>query len=106
MKQILEEIAKEARAYCNEVDGDCSICNIQKFADEYNIPEDDIYCTALYLLIKIFGVNQDTVNYYLSQIDEWRKTCDNQCAECDEFKKYGFMPCSFCYIGERILREI
>lgn len=106
MKQILEEIAKEARAYCNEVDEDCSICNIQKFADEYNIQKDDIYCTALYLLIKTFGANQDTVNYYLSQIDEWRKTCDYQCADCDKIKKYGFMPCLFCHIGEKILREI
>lgn len=106
MKQILEEIAKEARAYCDRVNKDCSVCNIQKFADEYNIPEDNICCTALFLLIKTFGTNQYTVNYYLNQLDEQKKVCDNQCAECDIFKKYGFMPCLFCYIGERILREI
>lgn len=106
MKQILEEIAKEAKAYCNEVDEGCSVCNIQKFADEYNIPEDKIYCTALYLLIKTFGANQYTANYYLSQMDEWKKTCNNLCADCDIFKKYDFMPCLLCYIGERILREI
>lgn len=106
MKQILESIAKEAQDYCNKVNKDCGVCDIQKFADEYNILEDNIYCTALYLLIKIFGKNQDTVNYYLSQIDKWRKTCNNECAECDKFKEYSFLPCSFCYIGERILREI
>lgn len=106
MKQILEEIAKEARTYCNGINGVCSVCNIQKFADEYNISEDNIYCTTLYLLIKTFGANQYTINYYLNQMDEWKKTCNNLCADCDIFKKYSFMPCLFCYIGERILREI
>ena len=106
--KLLEDLYEEMCSFCNS---SCERCYIQELGKKYNIDDKDIYCSALYIIIKLLGDNEDSINYYMNNISKIKKTCFDEMGEHCFDCKYNdclksVMPCYGYTIGMALLREI
>lgn len=110
--KLLEDLYEEMNEFCNiHSYNSCRGCCIQELERKYGLSDEDVYCSALYIVIKLLGDSQDSINYYMDNINKIRKTCINDmkksCFDC----KYNdclksVMPCYGYTIGMNLLKEI
>ena len=110
--KLLEDLYEEMNGFCNiHSYNSCKGCYIQELRKKYNLDDNGIYCSALYIVIKLLGDNKDSIDYYMNNINKLKKTCINDmeenCYDCiynDSLK--SVLPCYGYTIGMNLLREI
>ena len=109
--KLLESLNKEICKICDEhCYGLCENCHIDKIRRKYGLSDEDIYCSAFYIVLKLLGENQDSMDYYMDNITKLKKTCAEKKESCHECK-YGAsfnaeMPCYSYTIGMALLKEV
>ena len=110
--KLLEDLYEEMNEFCNiHSYNSCRGCYIQELERKYGLSDEDIYCSALYIVIKLLGDNQDSINYYMDSINKIIKTCKDEMTEDCYNCKYNdclrsVIPCYGYTIGMNLLREI
>ena len=110
--KLLEDLYEEMNGFCKIYSLDsCKGCYIQKKKKKYGLDDNGIYCTALYVVVKLLGDNKNSIDYYMNNIAKLRETCINDmeenCFNCkynDSLK--SVLPCYGYTIGMNLLREI
>ena len=111
-KKLLENLHAEMSQFCVERDLDlCRNCYVDIVRRAYGLNAEDVYCSAFYIVLKLLGESQDSIDYYMDSITKIRKTCKDEmeenCFDC----KYSdclnsVMPCYGYTIGMNLLKEI
>lgn len=110
--KLLEDLYEEMCSFCDiHSYNSCRGCYIQELERKYGLNDEDVYCSALYIVIKLLGDSQDSINYYMDNINKIRKTCMDEMGEHCFDCKYNdclcsVMPCYGYTIGMNLLREI
>ena len=95
--KLLEDLYEEMNEFCNIHSYNlCRGCYIEELRRKYGLSSEDIYCSALYIVIKLLGDNQDSINYYMED-------CYN-CKYNDCLR--SVIPCYGYTIGMNLLKEI
>ena len=110
-KKLLENLHAEMSKLCAERDLDlCRNCYVNIVRRAYGLNAEDVYCSAFYIVLKLLGESQDSMDYYMDNITKLRKTCTEKKENCYECK-YGAslhaeMPCYSYTIGMALLKEV
>ena len=110
-RKLLESLHAEMSQFCAERDLDlCKNCYIDIIRRAYGLNAEDVYCSAFYIVLKLLGENQDSIDYYMDNITKLKKTCAEKKESCHECK-YGAsfnaeMPCYSYTIGMALLKEV
>ena len=110
--KLLEDLYEEMNEFCNiHSYNSCRGCYIQELERKYGLSDKDVYCSALYIVIKLLGDNQDSINYYLDNVAKLEKTCEDEmnrdCYNCKyNASLHTRIPCYGYIIGMNLLREI
>ena len=111
--RLLEDLYEEMCGFCNihSYSSTCEGCYIQELRVKYGLDDEDTYCSALYIVVKLLGDNKDSIDYYMDNIIKLRKTCFDEmgehCFDCkynDSLK--AVVPCYGYTIGMSLLKEV
>ena len=111
-KKLLENLHAEMSKLCAERDLDlCRNCYVDIVRRAYGLSAEDVYCSAFYIVMKLLGESQDSIDYYMDNITKIRKTCKDETTEDCHNCKYGDsfnaeMPCYSYVIGMNLLKEV
>ena len=110
--KLLESLHEEISESCNiHSYNSCRGCYIEELRKKYGLSDEDVFCSALYIVVKLLGDNKDSIDYYMNNINKLKKTCINDmeenCYDCiynDSLR--SVLPCYGYTIGMNLLREI
>ena len=111
-KKLLENLHAEMSKLCAERDLDlCRNCYVDIVRRAYGLSAEDVYCSAFYIVMKLLGENQDSIDYYMDSITKIRKTCKDEmnrdCYNCKyNASLHTRIPCYGYIIGMALLKEI
>ena len=61
--KLLEDLYEEMNGFCNiHSYNSCKGCYIQELRKKYNLDDNGIYCSALYIVVKLLGDNKDSIH--------------------------------------------
>ena len=111
-KKLLENLHAEMSKLCAERDLDlCRNCYVDIVRRAYGLSAEDVYCSAFYIVMKLLGESQDSIDYYMESLTKIRKTCKVEMTEDCHNCKYNdclrsVIPCYGYTIGMNLLIEI
>ena len=112
--KILESLHEEISESCNiHSYNSCRGCYIEELRKKYGLSDEDVFCSTLYIVIKLLGENQESIDYYMDNINKIIKTCKDEMTEDCHNCKYGKsfhteteIPCYSYVIGMALLKEV
>ena len=106
--KTLIDLYDELCEFCQSA---CKDCYIKELIRKYNIEDMRVYCSALYITVRLLGDNQDSIDYYLDNVAKIKKTCEDEmnrdCYNCKyNASLHTRIPCYGYIIGMNLLKEI